>query len=193
MDLDRLKVSSFERVTRPIEPKDSGLITERLGLLPGHRVFESGVGSGFLTASIARIVYPDGEVVGIEIDVRKLKKARENLEQLGKVYERSVTLKHGDAREYLEGLEDEFDAMVLDLPEPDRVLEVGLNAIKSNGKVAVFCPFFEQVRAVWQILEDRCTWLEAVELIERKLQVEKRGIRPGRTLGHTGFIVFGRV
>ncbi|WP_456482203.1 methyltransferase domain-containing protein [Methanopyrus sp.] len=193
MDLDRLKASSFERVTRPIEPKDSGLITERLGLLPGHRVFESGVGSGFLTASMARIVYPDGEVIGVEIDTRKLEKARENLEQLGEVYERSVTLEHGDAREYLEGSEDEFDAMVLDLPEPDRVLEVGLDALKPNGKIAVFCPFFEQVRAVWRVLEDRCTWLEAVELIERKLRVEKRGIRPGRTSGHTGFIVFGRV
>jgi len=193
LDLDRLKATSFERVTRPIEPKDAGLIVERLGLLPGHRVFESGVGSGFLTASMARIVYPEGEVVGVEIDGDKLEKARRNLQQLDRIYEESVTLERSDAREFLRDVRDEFDAMVLDLPRPEEVLEVGLDALKSGGKVAVFCPFYEQVKAVWEVLEDHCAWLEAVEVIEREVRVEPQGVRPGRSSSHTGFLVFGRV
>ncbi len=192
MDLDRLKATVFERVTRPIEPKDAGLIAERLGLLPGHRVFEAGVGSGFLTASLARIVYPEGEVVGVEIDGDRLERARRNLRRLGRVYEESVKLRRGDAREFLENEEDEFDALVLDLPQPEEVLRVGLDRLGPGGKVAVFCPFYEQVRRVWEALEDRCSWLEAVELIEREVRVEPRGTRPGRTRGHTGFLVFGR-
>ncbi|MEM4584143.1 MAG: class I SAM-dependent methyltransferase, partial [Ignisphaera sp.] len=73
----------FTRVTQVIYPKDQGFIVMLLGLSPGLRIVEVGVGTGNTTAVLANIVRPTGHVYGYEIREEFLNIARKNLEILG--------------------------------------------------------------------------------------------------------------
>ncbi|NPB02639.1 MAG: methyltransferase domain-containing protein [Methanopyri archaeon] len=183
--LDELK-RRFVRPARPMEDKDVGLVIERLGIMPGHRVFEAGVGSGFLTASLARVVYPDGEVVGVDVAEDRVRAVESNLEALGPVAD-VVELVVGDAAEVVRRYEPEV--LVLDMPGAERVVEEAPGSVK---RVAVYCPFVDSaVRAV-EALEGRGFEVEWLELVERSWSYEvERGVRPRRFSSHTGFLVFG--
>jgi protein-L-isoaspartate(D-aspartate) O-methyltransferase len=63
----------------------------RLKPAPGHHIVQIGVGGGYYTAIIARLVRPDGRVTAIEYDVDLARRAAENLDG-----ERSVTVISAD-------------------------------------------------------------------------------------------------
>src|SRR5690625_3243869 len=46
---------------------------------PGHRVLDVGSGSGWTTAILARLVAPDGEVIGVELEPALVEMGRANL------------------------------------------------------------------------------------------------------------------
>jgi len=58
-------------------------LLELLDARPGHRVLDVGCGSGWTTALLARLVEPDGEVVGVEIVPDLVAFGRANLERAG--------------------------------------------------------------------------------------------------------------
>lgn len=59
------------------------LALQRLALARGMRVADIGCGSGRLSARIARVVGPSGDVVGIDIDPRAVRAARRRLRATG--------------------------------------------------------------------------------------------------------------
>jgi protein-L-isoaspartate(D-aspartate) O-methyltransferase len=74
-------------------PHSYPLFYEPLGLEPGYRFLEVGVGSGYGTALASEIVGLEGLVVSIDIDPVTLTFARRNLEHSG---HGAVVLLHGD-------------------------------------------------------------------------------------------------
>jgi protein-L-isoaspartate(D-aspartate) O-methyltransferase len=74
-------------------PHSYPLFYEPLGLQPGHRFMEVGVGSGYGTALAREIVGRDGLVISVEIDPVTLAFARANLERAGYL---DVVLARGD-------------------------------------------------------------------------------------------------
>jgi len=183
--LDELK-RRFVRPARPMEDKDVGFLVEKLGIMPGHRVFEAGVGSGFLTASLARVVYPDGKVVGVDVAEDRVRAVESNLEVLGSVAD-VVELVVGDAVEVVGRYEP--DVLVLDMPGAEIVVEEAPGSVK---RVAVYCPFVDSaVRAV-EALEGKGFEVEWCELVNRSWSHDReRGVRPRRFSSHTGFLVLG--
>ena len=68
---------------------------DRLGLEPGQRVLDIGCGLGRTTRELARMVGPEGRVVGLDISDGMLKAAREHAAQAGVA---NVEFVHGDAQ-----------------------------------------------------------------------------------------------
>jgi protein-L-isoaspartate(D-aspartate) O-methyltransferase len=74
-------------------PHSYPLFYEPLSLGERHRFLEVGVGSGYGTSLAREVVGPEGLVVAIEIDIKTLAFARENLERAGYT---DVVLFYGD-------------------------------------------------------------------------------------------------
>ncbi len=87
-------------------------ITERLlvdaGISEGMRVLDVGCGAGAVTALIARLVGPTGQVVGVDRDPDAIEAARERMRALGLHH---VSFEVGDLRPQLEA-HAPFDAAV---------------------------------------------------------------------------------
>lgn len=73
-------------------PSLHALMLQRLGVRPGDHVLHAGIGGGYYTAILARLVGPDGRVTAIEIDAGLAARARANLAPLA-----NVSVLHADA------------------------------------------------------------------------------------------------
>src|SRR4051812_6192241 len=63
-------------LSRILRPTTLSLL-DRVGVRPGMKCLDAGCGGGDVTLELARLVGPDGNVVGIDIDATKLDLARQ--------------------------------------------------------------------------------------------------------------------
>ncbi len=181
----------FRRRTQVLYPKDIGLIVLLLGIGPGSRVLESGIGSGFMTAVLANIVRPEGRVYAYEIREDFAKLAKENLARLG--LDRYVDIKVRDIRMGVD--ERDLDAAVLDLPNPWDVLDVVYRALKPSAPMVFFLPTMNQIEKLVSALREHGGFvdLRCFEVLLREIRLVPGAIRPEtRMIGHTGYILFAR-
>ncbi len=179
------------RTSQVIYTKDSSYIAFKSGIRDGSRVFEAGVGSGFLTIALARIVCPNGMVYGIDARDDMIDTAKYNIELAG--VSNCVSLRVGDVREGI-GVKG-LDAGFLDLPNPWEVLQSAYEALNVNAPLVVFLPTVNQVSRLIGEVEDYGGFIvyEIVELLLREWEPVRGALRPSpRMIGHTGFIVFLR-
>src|SRR5205823_5558639 len=103
-----------------VYPKDAAHLVSWADIGPGHRVLESGVGSGALTLALLRAVGERGEVVGYEQRSDFIELALSNVRAFGGEQAGNLLLRE---RDIYAGLVDaDFDRVVLDLAEPWQVL-----------------------------------------------------------------------
>jgi tRNA (adenine57-N1/adenine58-N1)-methyltransferase len=182
----------LERRSQVIYPKDHGLIIMLLDLKPGMKVLEVGVGSGFTTALLASIVGPQGHVYAYEIRSDMAETARRNLEKLG-LADR-VTLHVRDAREGL--LEQDYDAAVVDMPDPWSILDHLHQTLKPSAGAVFFMPAVNQVERLLMSLElQRDKWLkpQVYEILLREYEARSDALRPKTTMiAHTGYLLYTR-
>ena len=180
----------IRRRTQILFPKDMGYLILNLGVGPGDRVLETGTGSGALTTALAHAVGPDGHVFSYDIRPDLQAVARENLELVG--YLDRVTLREidieGGARDH------NMDAVVLDLPRPERYLTQVREALRDGGNFGSISPTMNQVSALIEGLEE--TNFDNIEICELLLRFYKpvpARLRPkDRMVGHTGYLTFAR-
>ena len=112
-------VLEMPRGAQVIYPKDLGPILMLADIFPGARVLESGMGSGALTTALLRAIGPTGRVTGYEIRDDFLARAVRNVHGfLGA----DVPL-DTHVRDVYAGIDErDLDRIVLDLPEPWRVV-----------------------------------------------------------------------
>src|SRR5581483_9400837 len=116
-------VLKMPRGAQVIYPKDLAIITMWADIYPGARVFEAGTGSGALTMALLRAVGERGAVVTYEARDDFARTALHNIERyLGPVS--TLTSRRADVYEGIaaEDRDPLFDRLVLDLPEPWRVV-----------------------------------------------------------------------
>ncbi len=184
---------TVRRKAQTIGAKDVSRIVFELGIGPGDRVLESGIGSGAATMVLASAVGANGKVVVQELREDFAEWASENLVSAGLKDRVDVYL--GDLTQGVaEGVTGPFDAALLDQPEPWIALPNFAPMLARGARVCCFCPQVTQMENVVRTMESMgfCD-VRGMELIERKWDVKDRRIRPSSEgLGHTAFLVFGR-
>jgi len=185
-------VLEMPRGAQVIYPKDLGPILMLADIFPGARVFESGVGSGALTTALLRAVGPTGQVIGYEIRDDFASRALANVRGfLGP----DVPV-HVHVRDAYTGIDEhDLDRVVLDLPEPWRVVKHLTGALRPGGIVCAYLPTILQVgRLREELASGPFGMVESLEVLQRTWHVEGQSIRPDhRMVAHTGFLTVARL
>ncbi len=188
-------VATLRRKAQIITPKDASRIVYELGVGPGDRVLESGIGSGGTTLPLLWAVAPGGRVVAQELRDDFAQWATENAKSAGLADSLSTFI--GDLTEGLAGgVADAgpYDAVLLDQPAPWLAIPHLPPVLAPGARLAAYTPQVSQMEQTARALESAgFVDVRCMEIIERGWKVGERGSRPNfDALGHTGFLVFGR-
>jgi tRNA (adenine57-N1/adenine58-N1)-methyltransferase len=180
------------RGAQVIYPKDIGPILMLADIFPGAQVLESGVGSGALTSALLRAIGPTGRVTGYEIRDDFAQRAIRNVHGfLGADVPLDV-----EVRDVYEGIDErDLDRVILDLPEPWRVVKHAIEALRPGGILCAYLPTILQVgRLREEIAAAPFGMVDTLEVLQRGWHVEGQSIRPDhRMVAHTGFLTVARL
>lgn len=186
-------VLEMPRRTGIVYPKDAAQIVAWTDVRPGARVLEAGIGSGALTLALLRAVGPGGQVIAYEARADFIELALSNVRaftggNLGNLLVRE--------RDVYEGIADEgLDQVVLDLPEPWRVVPYLAGHLHAGGWLCAYTPSILQASQLVETLRatGRFVQLETVEVLLRGWHIEGLAVRPNHQMvGHTGFLTVAR-
>ncbi len=99
-------------------------------------------------------------------------------------------------RDVYEGIDEhDLDRVVLDLPEPWRVVKHAVEALRPGGILVAYLPTILQVgRLREELNEAPFGMVESLEVLQRSWHVEGQSIRPDhRMVAHTGFLTHARL
>lgn len=172
--------------------KDIGIILMYADIFPGAKILEAGIGSGALAIALLRGVGEKGSVTSYEIRADFAEKAKENIRRyLGETTNHVLREK-----DIYEGIDDgPFDRIILDLPEPWRVIPHAINNLNGGGIFLCFLPTIIQTAKVVEGLRESGSFMliESIETLIRHWNIDGRSVRPEhRMVAHTGFITIAR-
>ncbi len=101
-----------------------------------------------------------------------------------------------EVRDVYEGIdESDLDRVILDLPEPWRVVKHAGHALRSGGILLAYLPTIGQVARLREELDDSAfAMAETVEVLHRSWHVDGQSVRPDhRMVAHTGFLTHARL
>jgi tRNA (adenine57-N1/adenine58-N1)-methyltransferase len=184
-------VLKMPRGAQVIYPKDLGPILLLADVFPGARILESGVGSGALSMTLVRA---GADVVGYEIRDDFARKAMANVAAFLGDDGASRFAVH--VRDVYEGIDEtDLDRVVLDLPEPWRVVKHAESALHAGGILVSYVPSVVQVMQLRETLESSAFGMAStIEVLQRGWHVEGQAVRPDhRMVAHTGFLTTARL
>ncbi len=184
--------ATLRRKAQIIQPKDSSRIVYELGIGPGDRVLESGIGSGAATLALLHAVAPGGEVVAQELRDDFADWSRANVDRAGMAD--GLTVAIGDLTQGpAEGVTGPFQGCLLDQPEAAKAIPHVAPLMAPGGRIIAYCPQVSQMESAARAMQEQgCVDVRCMELIERAWEVKDLGSRPRFDgLGHTGFLVVG--
>jgi len=184
-------VLKMPRGAQVIYPKDLGPILILADVFPGARVLESGLGSGALSMALLRA---GAEVNGYEIRPDFAARAQSNVAAfLGAGI---LDHYHVEIRDVYDGISEAgLDRMVLDLPEPWRVVKAAEEALRPGGILVSYLPTIGQVSTLRDAIERSSFGMaETIEVLQRSWHVDGQSVRPDhRMVAHTGFLTSARL
>jgi len=160
-------------------------------VFPGARVLESGVGSGALSMTLVRA---GADVTGYELRDDFAERARTNVADL--CGDTAAQRYRVEIRDVYEGIDEtDLDRVVLDLPEPWRVVKHAEQALHPGGILVAYVPTIIQVAQLREALaSSRFALAESLEVLQRTWHVEGASVRPDhRMVAHTGFLTSARL
>ena len=188
-------ILTMKRGATPIYPKDIGAILTYADIRPGTRVVEAGIGSGGLTIALLQAVGESGRIYSYETREDFATLAQGNVSNFlpGDSADR-LTVHVSDI--YADGIkEKDVDRVVLDLPEPWRVIPHARNAMRPGGIFLAYIPTTLQLHRLWQELDANPVFdlIDQFEIALRQWDAGPQSLRPAhRMVAHTGFITTAR-
>ena len=181
-------VVKMPRGAQVIYPKDLGAILMAADIGPGMKILEAGVGSGALSMTVLRA---GASIIGYELREDFAERARENVTaMLGDNVDYRIEI-----RDVTHGIDERgLDRILLDMPEPWKVVEHAEVALRPGG---IFLAYLPTINQTWQLREElnrRGFGLaETTEILRRTWHIEDRSVRPDhRMVAHTGFLTTAR-
>ena len=184
-------VLKMPRGAQVIYPKDLGPLLLLADIFPGARVLEAGVGSGALSMTLLRA---GADVVGYELRPDFAARARANVAAF--VGDEGASRFRVEVRDVYEGIDEtDLDRVVLDLPEPWRVVKHAAQALHPGGILVSYLPGIGQVAHLREVLAAGPFGMaETVEVLQRGWHIEGQSVRPDhRMVAHTGFLSSARL
>ncbi len=181
-------ILKMPRGAQVIYPKDLGAIVVAADLYAGARVLEAGVGSGALSMAALRA---GCTVTGYEIRDDFAQRALANVREL---YGNNAPFVV-EPRDIYEGIgETGYDRILLDLPEPWRVVDHAALALVPGGILLAYLPTINQTSALRnRLAQSSFACAETFEVLQRSWHIDGRSVRPDhRMVAHTGFITTAR-
>jgi tRNA (adenine57-N1/adenine58-N1)-methyltransferase len=184
-------VLKMPRGAQVIYPKDLGPILILADVFPGARVFESGLGSGAMSMALLRA---GADITGFELRPDFAARARNNVVAfLGGA---ALEHYHVEVRDAYDGVpEAGFDRMVIDLPEPWRLVKSAEGGMRPGGILVSYLPTIGQVSMLRDTLDRSAFGMaETIEVLQRSWHVDGQSVRPDhRMVAHTGFLTSARL
>jgi tRNA (adenine57-N1/adenine58-N1)-methyltransferase catalytic subunit len=184
-------VLKMPRGAQVIYPKDLGPILMLADVFPGARILEAGVGSGALSMTLLRA---GAHVVGYEVREDFANRARANV--VAFLGEAALDRYQVESRDAYDGLDETgLDRVVLDLPEPWRLVKEAETALRPGGILVCYLPTITQVAHLREAIDHSAFGMaETVEVLQRSWHVEGQSVRPDhRMVAHTGFLTAARL
>ena len=180
------------RIATVMYPKDLGAMLVYADVFGGARVLEAGAGSGAATMFLLRAVGEGGRVFAYDLRQDMIDRTLANVDGY---FERrdNLEIKLGDVYEGF--AERDLDRIILDLPEPWRVVPHAAEALVAGGVLFALAPTVPQVDDLVRALraDGAFDMIETMEIMMRQWNVSGRSVRPShRMIGHTAFIVTAR-
>ena len=160
-------------------------------IFPGARVLEAGVGSGALSMTLLRA---GAVITGYELREDFANRARANV--VGFLGEEVLERYHVEVRDVYDGIDGrDLDRIVLDLPEPWRVVKHAEAALRPGGILLSYLPSILQVAHLREALTHSGFGMEeTLEVLQRTWHIEGQSVRPDhRMVAHTGFLTAARL
>lgn len=182
-------VIEMPRGAQVIYPKDLAPMCMLGDIHPGVRVFETGIGSGALSMTMLRW---GAHVTGLELREDFLNRARANVKSfLGAGALERYDVSIGDS--YEDRPEGRFDRVMLDLPEPWRVVPAAESMLSGGGILVAYTPSITQAVQVREALGKHWFDQRTLEVLHRTWHIEGMSVRPDhRMVAHTAFLTVAR-
>jgi tRNA (adenine57-N1/adenine58-N1)-methyltransferase len=184
-------VLKMPRGAQVIYPKDLGPILLLADIFPGARVLEAGVGSGALSMTMLRA---GAVITGYELRADFASRAVKNVSEF--LGAEALSRFEVQERDVYEGIDETgLDRVVLDLPEPWRVVKHAEAALHPGGIFVSYVPSIIQVSQLREALAASAFGMEeTMEVLLRTWHVEGQAVRPDhRMVAHTGFLTSARL
>jgi len=184
-------VIEMPRGAQVIYPKDLGAILIEADVFPGARILEAGVGSGALSMTLLRA---GATVKGYELREDFAAKAQHNVRAF--LGEEALARYSVELRDVYDGIDErDLDRVVLDLPEPWRVVKHAEAALHVGGILLSYLPSVIQVAQLREALDDSAfAMAQTSEVLQRGWYVKGAAVRPDhRMVAHTGFLTTARL
>lgn len=186
-------VERMPRFARSLDPREIGPLLLHADLRPGLRVLEAGLGSGGLALFLLRVLGPEGHLVSYDLREESLVQGARNVEAWYGGPHPAHTVRSGDVAEGFP--ERALDRILLDLPEPWRVVPHALEALLPGGIFAAYLPTVLQVHRLCEELTCARSFadVQTIETLQRRWRVGRRSVRPEpQMVAHTGFLTIAR-
>lgn len=186
-------VLKMPRGAQVIYPKDIAQICMMADVFPGAEVLEAGTGSGALTLGLLRAIGPTGRLVTVDRREEFHEKAKENIAAFSGGLPANIDMRVGDVAEIDPG---PVDRIILDLPEPWRIIATARTYLRPGGIFCSYVPSIVQVSQTCEALAEAGGFIEVstTETLVRSWHVEGAAVRPDhRMVAHTGFITTARM
>ena len=184
-------VLKMPRGAQVIYPKDLGPMLMLADIFPGARVLESGVGSGALSMTLVRA---GAVVTGYELREDFANRATKNVATF--LGPDALERYRVTCRDVYEGIDEtDLDRVVLDLPEPWRVVKHAARALHRGGILVAYTPQITQaVQLRDELAGQGFGMVDTIEVLNRGWHIEGQSVRPDhRMVAHTGFLTHSRL
>jgi tRNA (adenine57-N1/adenine58-N1)-methyltransferase len=185
-------VLEMPRGAQIIYPKDLSAILLAADVYPGAVVLEAGTGSGALTMALLRAVGAEGTVYSYEIREDFARRAMQNVERYLGHQERLVMR----AQDVYAGIPDRpIDRVILDVPEPWRVVPHAAEALRRGGILLAYLPTVPQTVQLVEAIRRSGAFalVETTETLLRPWNIDGPSVRPAhRMVAHTAFLTTAR-